>query len=49
MGEKENWEVIVIGGGPAGSTVARYMLKEGVRYWLLMGEILSELPYNVES
>ena len=28
---EKNWDTIVIGGGPAGSTVARYAAQEGVK------------------
>ena len=28
---EKNWDAIVIGGGPAGSTVAKYAAKEGVK------------------
>ena len=37
MGEKENWEVIVIGGGPAGSTVARYIAEGGCEVLVIDG------------
>ena len=30
MSEKKSWDVIVIGGGPAGSTTARYLAEGGV-------------------
>ena len=29
MSDKKDWEVIVIGGGPAGSTTARYIAEGG--------------------
>ena len=28
---EKHWDAIIIGGGPAGSTVARYAAKEGVK------------------
>ena len=28
---EKHWDTIIIGGGPAGSTVARYAAKEGVK------------------
>ncbi|MCP2502860.1 MAG: NAD(P)/FAD-dependent oxidoreductase [Candidatus Thalassarchaeaceae archaeon] len=37
MGEKESWEVIVIGGGPAGSTVARYIAEGGCEVLVIDG------------
>jgi len=37
MSEKKNWEVIVIGGGPAGSTVARYIAEGGCEVLVIDG------------
>ena len=34
--ESEIWDAIVIGGGPAGSTTARYIAE----FWFWMAEIL---------
>ena len=28
---EKHWDAIIIGGGPAGSTVARYAAREGVK------------------
>ena len=35
---KKEWDVIIIGGGPAGSTAARYSAKEGVSVLVLDGK-----------
>jgi digeranylgeranylglycerophospholipid reductase len=37
MIEDDSWDVIVIGGGPAGSTTARYIAKEGLRVLVIDG------------
>ena len=37
MSEKKSWDVIVIGGGPAGSTTARYLAEGGVDVLVIDG------------
>ncbi len=37
MSEKTNWDVIVIGGGPAGSTTARYLAEGGIDVLVIDG------------
>ena len=37
MSEKKYWDAIIIGGGPAGSTVARYAAEGGLRVLVVDG------------
>ena len=37
---EKNWDTIVIGGGPAGSTVARYAAQEGVKVLVIDREVI---------
>ena len=50
MVERTDWDVIVIGGGPAGSTVARYVAEGGKEVLVIDGrESIGCLLYTSPS
>ena len=49
LDEEKFWDAIIIGGGPAGSTVARYAAEGGLSVLVTMQETPLERRCNAES